>query len=172
MNFFRIIYYSFLALIVAISALMIISVLPIPGNFRLMTVLSGSMEPTIYTGSVVLVKPESDYKIGDVITFGPYSKTRPPVSHRINDIKIVGGQTFYTTKGDANNAPDAREIKKNEILGKILFSVPYIGYAIETTKKPYGFLAIVIFPAAAIIAEEVMKIKKEIAKRKEVKKDV
>jgi len=80
-----------------------------------MVVQSGSMEPAIHTGSVVMVKPASDYKIGDVITFGEVSKTKAPITHRIYDIKVVDGNPVYITKGDANNAPDARESSKRDV---------------------------------------------------------
>lgn len=163
-----------------VAVLLIFSVLPInrlPGgqalNFKVMTVISGSMAPAIKMGSVVIVKPvpstgsgQADYKIGDVITFGPYSKTKAPTSHRIYDIKVVDGQPVYITKGDANNAPDAREIKKSDILGKVLFSVPYVGYAVDFAKKPLGFTLIIIVPAAIIIIDEIRNIVHEINKNK------
>jgi signal peptidase len=79
----KIAYYIIVGLFCLIAVLLIISVLPITGNFKVLTVLSGSMEPNIHTGSVVVVKPTKDYKIGDVITFGPYTKTQTPTTHRI-----------------------------------------------------------------------------------------
>ncbi len=163
---FKIIYYIFLAFIVLIAVLLIVSVFPITGNYKIMTVISGSMAPEIKMGSVVMVKPVDEYKIGDVITFGPYSKTKAPTSHRIYDIKVVDGQPVYITKGDVNNAPDTREIKKSDIVGKVLFSVPYMGYAVDFAKKPMGFALIIIVPAAIIIIDEIKKIYGEIRKKK------
>ncbi len=127
------------------------------------------MQPAIKTGSVVVVKPQQDYKIGDIITFGAYSKTKTPVTHRIYDIKVEGGNPVYTTKGDANNAPDAAPVQKNTIIGSVLFSVPYVGYAVDYAKKPIGFALIIIIPALLIIADEVKKIYFEIQKPKEEK---
>lgn len=124
------------------------------------------MEPKIKMGSIVLVKPVSDYKIGDVITFGPYSKTKAPTSHRIYDIRVVDSQPVYITKGDANNAPDPREIQKKDIIGKVLFSVPYVGYAVDFAKKPLGFGLIIIVPALLIIFDEVKNIFREIKVKK------
>ena len=166
MKIFQIIYYIFLAFIVLVALLLVISVFPITGNYKLMIVQSGSMVPAIKQGSVVMVKPVDDYKIGDVITFGPYSKTKAPTSHRIYDIKVVDGQPVYITKGDANNAPDAREIQKKDILGKALFSVPYFGFAVDFAKKPMGFALIIIVPAAIIIYDEIRKIIDEVKKKK------
>ncbi|MDO8435923.1 MAG: signal peptidase I [bacterium] len=162
---FKYIYYVVLAFIVAVALLLIVSIFPITGNYKVMTVISGSMAPAIKTGSVVIVKPASDYKIGDVITFGPYSKTKAPTSHRIYDIKVVNSQPVYITKGDVNNAPDTREIQKSDIVGKVLFSVPYLGYAVDFAKKPIGFMLIIIVPAAVIVFDEIKKIIHEVKKK-------
>lgn len=164
---FSVIYWIFLGFIVLIALLLIISVFPIPGNYKVMVVQSGSMAPAIKMGSVVVVKPVEEYKIGDIITFGPYSKTKAPTTHRIYDIKVVGGNPVYITKGDANNAPDSREITKRDILGKVIFSLPYLGYLVAFTKKPAGFTLIIIVPAVIIIGEEIKKIYEEIKKRQQ-----
>ncbi len=169
MKIFQIIYYIFLAFIILVALLLVVSVFPITGNYKLMIVQSGSMAPAIKQGGIVLVKPVSDYKIGDVITFGPYNKTKAPTSHRIYDIKVINGQPVYITKGDANNAPDAREIQKKDILGKVLFSAPYVGYAVDFAKKPMGFALIIIVPAAIIIYDEIRKIIYEVKKKNQNK---
>lgn len=163
---FKIIYYIFLAFIVLVALLLIVSVFPLTGNYKLMIVQSGSMAPAIKIGSIVVVKPVDDYKIGDVITFGPYTRTKAPTTHRIYDIKVSGGVPSYITKGDANNAPDAREITKRDVLGKVLFSVPYLGYVVAFAKQPTGFALIIIVPAAVIVFDEIKKIINEVKKRK------
>jgi len=165
------IYYVFLGAIALIALLLVVSAFPITGNIKVLTVLSGSMQPAIKTGSVILVKPASDYKIGDIITFGPMSKTKPPTTHRIADIKVVNGQPVYITKGDANNAPDTREIQKKDVIGKVLFDAPYVGFAVDVAKKPFGFMLIIVVPAVIIIYDEIRKIAGEIKKRKEEKHD-
>jgi len=169
MKILKTIYYILIGFIVLIAVLLIVSVFPITGNYKLMIVQSGSMEPAIKMGSIVVIKPAEDYKIGDVITFGPYSKTKAPTTHRIYDIKVTGGTPVYITKGDANNAPDAREITKRDVLGKVFFSIPYIGYAVDAAKKPFGFMLIIIVPAVIIIYDEARKIFEEIRKKRQQK---
>ena len=166
MKALKTIYYIFLGAIALIAVLLIVSSFPIAGNIKFLTVLSGSMEPAIKMGSVVLVKPASDYKIGDVITFGEISKIKTPFTHRIYEIKVVGSQPVYITKGDANNAPDQREITDKDIIGKVLFDVPYVGYAVDAAKKPFGFALIIIVPAALIIFGEIKKIIQELRIKK------
>ena len=165
MKVFKIISYIFFVLVALIVLLLAVSVLPITGNIKFLIVQSGSMEPTIKTGSVVLVKPKDTYNLGDIITFGTISKTQAPTTHRIIEIK----DNKYITKGDANNGPDLREIKKTEVIGKMIVSIPYIGYAVSAAKRPIGFFLIIIIPVLLIVYDEVNKIRKEMKKMKNEK---
>jgi len=166
MKIFKTIYYIFIGIIIIVAGLLIVSVLPITGNIKFLTVQSGSMEPAIKMGGVVLVKPMNDYKVGDVITFGKITRTKSPTTHRIYDVKVVEGDIRYITKGDANEDPDQREVSKKEIIGKVLLSVPYVGFAVDFARKPLGFALIILVPATVIISDEVKKIYGEIKKKK------
>ncbi|MFA6106618.1 MAG: signal peptidase I [Patescibacteria group bacterium] len=169
MKILKTIYYLFIAAILMIALLLVVSIFPITGNFKVMVVQSGSMEPAIHTGSIVVAKPIAEYKKGDVITFGK-TGVKDTVTHRIDEIKEVNGVKSYVTKGDANNAPDLGETAQSEIIGKVLFSVPYLGYAVDTAKKPFGFMLIIIVPAVIIIYDELRKIKDEVIKIRDRKK--
>ena len=151
----------FTVLIFAVVALIVISILPIPGNYKLLIVQSGSMEPAIKTGSVVVVKPAENYKAGDIITFEDRGKDKT-TTHRILDLEVISGQTQYITKGDANNAEDSSRVSESKIIGKVLTSIPYAGYILATAKEPIGFILLVIVPCAIIILEEMGKIWKEV----------
>jgi len=166
---FKIIYCIFIVFLATIALLLIISIFPITGNIKFMVVQSGSMEPAIKMGSVVMIKPANDYKIGDIITFGEVTRIKSPTTHRIYDMKVIEGKPIYITRGDANNAPDQKEIQKRDILGKVLLNVPYLGFAIDFAKKPIGFILIIGIPAAVIVSDEIKKIIKEIKKTKETK---
>jgi len=145
--------------------------LPIPGNYQILTVLSGSMEPAIKTGSIVVTKPVDQYKINDIITFINPQKKNESITHRIVDMKVVEGNILYKTQGDANNASDSRKVQQKEIIGKVLFDIPYLGYAVNEARKPLGFALIIILPALIIIGDELRKVWKEIMKLKNKKKD-
>jgi len=170
MKIFKVLYYIFITFIVVIIGLLILSVFPITGNIKFMIVQSGSMAPAIKMGSIVMIKPVDEYKIGDVISFGEVTRTKAPTTHRIYDMKVIEGRISYITKGDANNTPDQKEVSEREIIGKVLFSVPYLGYAVDFAKKPLGFALIILVPAGIIILDEMRKIRREI-KRKRRKKE-
>lgn len=169
MKIIKIISKIFVVFIFAIILFVVISILPIPGNYKILTVLSGSMEPAIKMGSVVVTKPTNDYKTGDIITFGEMTKTKTPTTHRIIGTEVVSNEVYYITKGDANNAKDPNKILESKVIGKVLFSVPYAGYAASAAKKPIGFFLLVIIPCGIIILEEIRKIWKEL-KQKKIKK--
>jgi signal peptidase len=163
MKNFKYIYYIALTFVGLIALFLVFSAIPIPGNYQTMIVQSGSMEPAIKTGSIIAVKPVENYKIGDIITFKRRGE-KDLTTHRIVEMRVEQGSPIYTTQGDANNAPDMREVKESEVTGKALFAVPYLGYAVDFAKKPVGFALLIIIPALLIIGDEIKKIIKEVKK--------
>lgn len=164
-------YYLIFAVIIVIVIFLILSTFPMKSGYGTFIILSGSMEPKIHTGSVVAVKVQSEYQVGDVITFGENTKKKKPTTHRIIEIKKDSkDQVTYITKGDANNSPDQQPVKEDEVLGKVFLTIPYIGYAVAATQKPIGFILIVIVPAIIVIYDEALNIKKEILKKINYKK--
>ncbi|HBH46575.1 MAG TPA: signal peptidase I [Candidatus Jacksonbacteria bacterium] len=166
--FIKLIYALCLTGLISVAVLLILTLIPGFGSFKVLVVLSGSMEPTIKTGSIIIIKAAPDYKIDDIITFSqnPTDKRDISTTHRIVGIENNG----FQTKGDANNAPDGSIITKNQVQGKVIIKIPYLGYGVEAARQPAGFAAIVIIPAAIIIAGEVKKIVVEVNKTK-LKKD-
>jgi signal peptidase I len=157
--------------IVVIGGLLIFSMVPIEGNFQTKIVLSGSMEPNIRTGSIVVIKPTGTLGIGDVITFGEDTRKNIPTTHRIVDVREEGGEKFFTTKGDANDSNDNEEVKESEVIGKVLFDVPYAGFIIDLARKPWGFAVLIGIPALVIVSDEIAKIWKEIKKMRYKKEE-
>lgn len=115
-------------------------------------VMSGSMEPEYHTGSLLYVKsiaPEA-LSVGDAITFMLDENT--VVTHRIIEVIPDTEDTTvirFVTKGDANDAPDGVPVHCKNVIGKPVFSVPYLGYFAHFVQNPPGlYLAI---GAAAIL---------------------
>lgn len=98
-------------------------------------VMSGSMEPTFHTGSVVFVKQGAKVKVGDPIAFYVGDNY---VTHRI--IKESDGG--YVTKGDGNDADDPWIVKDDMIEGKVMFSVPFVGYAFHFASSKVGIIVL------------------------------
>lgn len=91
----------------------------IPGvlGYKPVIVLSGSMEPAIHTGDLILLHKAdiSQLKEGDVICYLVSGKA---ITHRIVEIKgEENGQVSYITQGDANNAADQQPVTEDHIQG-------------------------------------------------------
>ena len=170
MKISKIIQNSITVILALVALLVIVSLFPVTGNYKILIVQSGSMEPAIKTGSVVVVKPMDNYQTGDVITFANKDGGKS-TTHRIVETETENGETYFMTKGDANNAADNNKIAPDKIIGKVLFSVPYAGYLAVAAKQPLGFALLVIVPAGLIIIEEIGKIRKELKKKKEGRTD-
>jgi signal peptidase I len=127
-------------------------------------VQSGSMEPGIPTGSIILSLPSDLYQPGDVITFAADGDSKMLVTHRLNFKVFENGNTKYITSGDANEDFDRWEVTKENIVGKVVMTIPYAGYAIDFAKTPQGFIALVVIPATVVIYEELKNLLKELAK--------
>ena len=129
----------------AIIVKMILKVdVPMVGGYSALIVLSGSMEPTIKTGEVIVIHAQKDYKIKDILT---YREGGILVTHRIVDET----ETTYTTRGDANNTDDP-PIKKTQAIGKTIFHIPHLGKAILFVQSPIGLASVL----AVLIGLKVM----------------
>ena len=117
-------------------------------------VLSGSMEPTYHVGSLIYVK-DVDYKqlkVGDPITFLVSENT--VVTHRIVEVLVdeEDPDTLrYFTKGDANDVADGTSVHYKNILGKPVFSIPYLGYLSNYIQNPPGMYVAIAAGALLIL---------------------
>ncbi len=160
----NILYCLIFSILFIVALLISFSSLNIPGNYKLYSVLSGSMEPSIKTGSVVLVKPQTTYKKGDVITVSDSMNPKTPITHRIFSVEEATGGAIFRTKGDANNTPDSDKRMQKDILGKVFLSIPYLGYVATYGKTRDGLIILVIIPVTIIIYSELTTIKNETVK--------
>lgn len=164
-------YYLFIVALLGVGILLVSTLFPIPGNYDVKIVLSGSMEPAIKTGSVVVVKPTDLYKTGDIITFGKDDKNNIPTTHRIIDSRVEAGKMIYKTKGDANGDPDGSEVRESEIIGKVILDIPYLGFILDMARKPLGFVILIGIPAGLVAFDEGRKIFVEIRRMKKKKNE-
>ena len=183
-NIPNILYWIVIALLILVTVATVLTTQKTPGGYRLFVVQSGSMEPTIKTGSIVLVVSQKQYKENDVVTFliDPNAKLKDiksTATHRIIKVIEKDKNINYTTKGDANKSADPNTINQAQVLGKVMITIPFVGWFIAFTKTQIGFIALIIIPSTLIIYSELMNIKKEstrlialyLKKRKDKKKE-
>ena len=131
-------------------------------GFNVYAVLSGSMEPALPVGSLVCVAPESAESIqeGDVISF--MASEDLVVTHRVVGVEVAedgsagdAGGLRFRTQGDANSTPDASPVLEANLIGKVVFVVPALGYLVDAIQHPPGsYIAIVL--AALLVLSAVL----------------
>ena len=138
--------------------------LPTVGGYAQLKVISGSMEPTIDIGDMIVINTKySDYKEKDIITFkdakGSY------VTHRIIEITKDG----YATKGDNNNSIDQGYITNDDIVGKFVFRIKFLGVILDSFQNPITMILIMIMGIILcfLISTDKDGIPKDITKEKE-----
>lgn len=106
------------------------------------TVLSGSMEPTYHVGSIIYVKDidPQELKEKDPVTYVLNGST--VVTHRI--IEVIegenGNESSFRTKGDANEIVDGELLAASNVIGKPVFSIPFLGYIASVIQTPRGII--------------------------------
>ena len=122
-------------------------------GFQLKTVLSGSMEPTFKTGSIIAIKPlknPTNLKKDDVITFMESSDVL--ITHRITEVMKSGDQVMYKTKGDNNRSADANPVTSQNVVGQYSgFTIPYVGYFLDYAKTKNGTALLLIIPGLLLL---------------------
>lgn len=127
-------------------------------GYQLKTVLSGSMEPGIKTGSIISIQPDENttqYEKGDVITFR--GQDDMIITHRILEVEENGQQ--YITKGDNNNGPDTQPVLAGDIIGHYTgLTIPFVGYVLDFVNSKIGALLLLVIPGIGLIGYAVITI--------------
>lgn len=136
-------------------------------GYKAYIITTNSMAPSINSGDVIIVKSldeKEELQVGDVITFVQGSKV---VTHRITNIE-ESGEKVYTTKGDNNNLEDNKKVEYDQIEGKVVVTIPKLGFFINILDNQIVFLLIVLL----ILVLLYLRVKKEekIEKRREKRK--
>ena len=154
------------AICVVSGAILAVFLLPVTG-LKAMSVLTGSMDPAIPQGSLIVIKrePISQLKSGDVVTYINPSNPKQTITHRVVEIKSNGLPTLIT-KGDANQVAD-KEIMGGNVVGKVIWHYPEIGQAFSYARGWPLLIIFVFIPAAFIIFDEIRLLRRSL-KRSEI----
>ena len=124
--------------------------LPMPFGFGAAVVLSGSMEPELSKGDLIIIRETNEVSENDIVVFQDGSDL---VVHRV----LETGETQIITKGDANNVAD-EPIDISTVKGKVIFWIPFAGTVVNLLKTPVGTICII---AAAIALVEIPRRKEK-----------
>lgn len=132
-------------------------------EIALYTIISPSMEPNINVYDVVVTKKVKDFstiKEGDVITFISTSTLGEglTVTHRVKEVVKTEDDIKFRTQGDNNKIPDSSLASSKNVMGKVLFKIPWVGHIQFFLQSKGGWLFALLIPAMLIVAYDVYKV--------------
>lgn len=131
-------------------------------GYEILTVLSGSMEPNIQTGSLIAVKPVANLnslQVGDVITYQSPDNPDMLITHRIVEVRKANGEISFITKGDNNDSPDIAPVPSAYVVAKYQnISIPYLGYILSFSKTQPGIILMMIIPGVILVVSQLIHI--------------
>jgi signal peptidase I len=125
-----------------------------------LTVMSGSMEPTIRTGDVVVTKPIApmDTRVGDVVTYKEPHGAGRLITHRVKAMHAAGEKVGFTTQGDANDTSERWQVAATGQIARVTHRVPRLGYALSFMRDPNKRLWLLAIPALLLGLFELVRI--------------
>jgi signal peptidase I len=127
---------------------------------RSLTVLSGSMEPALGVGDVIVnsrVAP-AEVRVGDIVTFSDPEGTGKLITHRVRQVRISGGTAHLVTKGDNTNAVERWDMPAGGSLGRVELRVPLLGFLVFWLHGPFASIGLIVVPALLLAGYELWRI--------------
>jgi signal peptidase I len=127
---------------------------------RALTVMSGSMEPALGVGDVVInsrVAPDR-VRVGDIVTFSDPEGTGKLITHRVRRVRLAEGTAHIVTKGDNTNAVERWDIPATGSLGRVEFRVPLLGFLVFWLHGPFARIGLIVIPALLLAGFELWRI--------------
>lgn len=125
-------------------------VLPVVMGWRPLTVMSGSMEPAIATGDVVVTRPIAATAIrsGQVITFRDPDDPSRLLTHRVRRAVRDGARVDVVTQGDANTGVERWSVDEGGRVGFVGYRLPYVGFVLHPAQSAPGRLVLIGLPVS------------------------
>jgi signal peptidase len=145
-------------MLVAVAALTIAPTLLAFGGFRSLVVRSGSMEPALMTGDVILshsVQPSSLH-VGDIVTFVDATRDNVLVTHRVVEVHRLGPAYSFVTRGDMNTGVERWSIDATGTVGRLALRVPRFGFVVAWIAQPQ-VRAVLLLAALMPLATSVLR---------------
>lgn len=131
-------------------------------GMSMLTVLTGSMAPTLPERSLILVRatPAEEIRVGDVITFYTSIAGHDGVvnTHRVVEVTRQDGVSAFRTQGDANALEDPTPVPADRLVGRVFFHSLALGIAVSFLRRPYVFFLAILIPLLAVIVRSVLQL--------------
>ena len=115
------------------------------------------MAPAIRQGSIIVAKRVDPATIapGDVISFRRPQRPDIPITHRVMEVRLEDGSPVFLTKGDANSFTDPEEVRVSQPISKLVYTVPFVGYAVSFGRSNLGKALLIGLPALLLVVTTV-----------------
>jgi signal peptidase len=154
---------NLLAVVVILGGIAMFAVFAVPqlvGAERSYVVLSGSMQPTMEPGDVIIVDAVEAEAVepGQIVTFRESANS--VTTHRVVEKVQADGGMALRTKGDDNEEPDQDLVRGQDLVGRVMsvggtpIVIPYVGQVIETARTEFGVYALVFVPLTLFVLNE------------------
>ena len=163
----KIAWYTVFSLVVMLMVVAVFIYIAPHIGWHVSAVLSGSMEPALETGSLVVTRPVAleEIEVGDIITFNSGSPGERMITHRVIGIQ-KNSPISFRTQGDNCGMPDPFSVPAENLVGEICLHIPYGGNFTEFLKTPAGFISSVIVPGILIFVMYVISVWRAVIERK------
>ena len=129
------------------------------GGFMMFRVVTGSMEPTMHVGTMMITRetPISQIRENDIVCFRSQNSMiwGSIVTHRVMDvIELEDGSILLETKGDANTVADGYYVKESNLVGKVIWYTgddSTLASIFNFFTSEVGFLACIVFPGLLLL---------------------
>jgi signal peptidase len=148
------------AIMVAGAILALLVAAPLALGDHPHTDLTGSMEPVISPGDVVIneeIKPTAA-KVGDIVTFRDPEDQAKMLTHRVVSVHRAGPDLKFVTQGDANNTQEHWQVPIDGQIGRVLYTVPWVGHIAVLARTKLGWALLVGIPLLLLAGGELLRI--------------
>jgi signal peptidase I len=147
-------------LVVVLFAVVAVVLAPHLFGWRYGVLRSGSMSPAMPAGAAIVVAPVGieDVRPGDVVTFRSVVNRDLLVTHRVVEVTEYDDRPALRTQGDGNEEPDAAIVTPNRLMGRVVFSVPFVGIVAQYLRTTEAFIFLLVIPTALIVAIELREL--------------
>ena len=152
-----------LAACLSILGLLLTAALPGLWGYSSFVIYTGSMEPTISVGSLVVAQPvdAQEVTVSDIIIFPAPGNPNTTITHRVVAVREDdGGLRYFQTKGDAVDGVDPQEVQLTGQVYRFAYELPYLGYFVHFAKSGPGIIMLLVLPAAGLLLLQFQKIRR------------
>lgn len=148
------------AIVVAGAALALLIAGPLVVGDHPHTDLTGSMEPAISPGDVVIDEQIAPWeaKVGDIVTFRDPQDESKLLTHRVVRTKDTGSLVKFVTQGDANNTQEHWQVPATGEIARVAYTVPWVGHLAVFARTRLGWGLLIGVPLLLVLIEELVRI--------------